>query len=64
MVYYSHMFIKINLRNTEVRRVNLAAVDNLYDISESNKTPKEKLRDGEMETNKTLEKMNILDLYG
>ena len=64
MVSCSHMFIKINLRNTKVRRVNLASVYNADEISESNKTPEERLRDGEMETNNNLEKMTILDLYG
>ena len=64
MVSCSHMFIKINLRNTKVRRVNLASVYNADEILESNKTPEERLRDGEMETNNNLEKMTILDLYG
>ena len=44
--------------------VNLAAVYNVEEISESNKTPEERLRDEENETNNTLEKMTILDLYG
>ena len=64
MVSCSHMFIKINLRNTKVRRVNLNKVYNAEEISESNKTPEERLRDEENEINNTLEKMTILDLYG
>ena len=51
MVSCSHMFIKINLRNTKVRRADLAPVYNADEISESNKTPEERLREGEMETN-------------
>ena len=62
MVSCSHMFININLRNTKVRRVNLASVYNAGEISESNKTPEERLKDGEIEINNTSENMNRLDI--
>ena len=47
----SHMFVKTNLKNTKLRRVNLAGIYNVYEISESNKTPEERLRDGELKIN-------------
>ena len=63
MVSCSHTFIKINLKNTKVCRVNLASVYNADEVSESNKTPEERLRDGEIEINNTLENMKTLDIY-
>ena len=64
MVSCSHTFIKIDLRNTKVRRLNLNTVYNADEILESSKTPEERLRDKEHETNNILEKMTIQDLYG
>ena len=64
MVSCSHTFIKINLRNTKVRRLNLNTVYNADEILESSKTPEERLRDKEHETSNILEKMTIQDLYG
>ena len=52
-----HMFAEINLENTKVRRVNLATIYNADVISESNKTPEQRQKDGEAEMNNTLEKI-------
>ena len=42
MVPCSHMFIKINFKNTKVSEVNLASIYNADVISEGNKTPEER----------------------
>ena len=62
MVSCSHMFIKINLNNIKVHRVNLAYIYNADEILESNKTPEERLKDGEHKVNNDLENMKTLDI--
>ena len=57
MISCLHMFNKINLKNTKVRRVSLASIYNEYAILESNKTPGEKRNDREAEINNTVEKL-------
>ena len=56
MVSCSNIFVKINLKNTKVRKVNLIGIYNTDEVSESNKTPGERLIDGEVKVNHTLEK--------
>ena len=63
MVSCSHMFIEINLKNTKVGRVNLASEYNADEVLESNKTPEDRLSDGEVKLNNTIENMKALDIY-
>ena len=58
IVSCSHMFVKIKLKNTKVRSVNLASIYNADAILESNKTHEQRRKDGEAKINNTLEKMN------
>ena len=57
MVSCSHMFGKINFKNTKLCRINLAYIYNADEILGSNKTPDKIQRDGVAEINNTLEKI-------
>ena len=56
MVSCSHMFFKINLKNTKTCRVNLTGLHNADKILGSNKTPQERLRNEEDKISNALEK--------
>ena len=58
MVSCSHMLTTSNLKNAKVRRIILAGIYNTDEISESNKIPKDRPKDGEVEISNTLEKKN------
>ena len=49
MIFCSHAFAKINLKNTKVFTFNLTTIYNTDIIPESNKTPEERLKNGEAE---------------
>ena len=63
MVSCSHMFIEINLKNIKVGQVNLASEYNADEVLKSNKTPEDRLSDGEVKLNNTIENMKALDIY-
>ena len=54
MVSCSHTFVKINLKNTKICRINLVTKYNMDTISKRNKTPEQRWKDGEVEINNTL----------
>ena len=62
MVSCPHTFIKINIKNSKVSRLNLVSIYDADAILESNNTTEEKQRDGETKINNTLENMKTLDI--